>query len=68
MTAWYACEQPERPTDPAVRWHYRNCRPCRVKAQAVALQHPDDPHVAWLNGVLGAGDTEEAGTRDELED
>lgn len=49
---WWACEEPERPTDPYVRWHYRDCLGCRVKGQALAMQHPDDPHVAWLNGIL----------------
>lgn len=48
---WFACHYPERPTDPLVRWHYRHCTPCWIKAQALAYQHPDDPHIAWLVGV-----------------
>lgn len=48
---WFACHYPERPTDALVRWHYRHCTPCWIKARALACQHPDDPHVAWLAGV-----------------
>lgn len=45
---WYACEQPERPTDAFVVWHYGICRGCEFKADVLAHLHPDDPHVAWL--------------------
>lgn len=80
--AWFACEEPERPTDPWVLWHYAGpladlprwpadpaasrdciagladggtgCRGCQIKAQALAAQHPDDPHVAWLLQAVSA--------------
>lgn len=92
---WFACEEPERPTDAWVLWHYAGelfdlprwptepdrdrtliggicvtpeqaaatghpfdggtgCRGCQIKAQALAHQHPDDPHVAWLLQAVGA--------------
>ncbi len=54
---WYACEQPERPTDPYVIWHYREpektCRGCQFKAMLVLRQYPDDPHVDVLVGAVG---------------
>jgi hypothetical protein len=51
---WFACEQPERPPDAKVVWHYCCCAPCRVKAEAQARRFPDDPHVAWLVDVAMA--------------
>jgi hypothetical protein len=45
---WFACDEPERPTDPWVQWHYGLCTGCRVKSEALALQHPDDEHVNWV--------------------
>lgn len=45
---WYACEEPERPTDAHVRWHYDGCRPCAVKADALRSQYPEDEHVVVL--------------------
>lgn len=49
LILWWACEHVERPPDPYVVWHYANCQPCRIKAQALAATFPDDEHVAWLN-------------------
>lgn len=49
---WWACHEPERPPDAYVRWHYRDCSACRIKIAAVAAQHPDDPHVAYLNNRM----------------
>lgn len=56
--AWFACEEPERPTDPYVVWHYGFnlgswCLACHVKADALARQHPDDGSVAWLVEAVG---------------
>lgn len=56
---WFACENPERPTDPYVRWHYRECTGCRVKAEALSHMHPSNTHVAWLVGLM-AGNAEAA--------
>jgi hypothetical protein len=56
---WFACEEPERPTDAAVLWHYAygdDCRGCRLKAEMVLRQWPDDTHVQWLAARLGAGE------------
>lgn len=36
-TFWWACAEPERPTDPLVVWHV-NCGPCYLKAEAVGWQ------------------------------
>ncbi len=47
---WYACEFPELPPDSLVMWHWRDCWACRIKADVVMLQHPDDQTV-WR--VLG---------------
>lgn len=52
MSPWYACAEPERPTDPDVLWHYEDCTGCRVKAAALAMQHPDNSHVTWLNDLI----------------
>ena len=49
---WFACEEPERPTDASVRWHYEGCKACRIKADALEWHYPDDPHVQWLRGVM----------------
>lgn len=49
---WVRCEFPERPTDPYVLWHYEDCLGCRVAAEALARQFPDDTHVAWLNQMM----------------
>lgn len=51
---WWACHQPERPPDPYVMWHYRDCPACKVKIAAVAMQHGDDPHVLHLNDLMQA--------------
>ena len=45
---WYACEQPERPTDPLVVWHYTDCQACRLKVELLDRLYPDDPHIKWL--------------------
>jgi hypothetical protein len=37
---WYACDEPERPTDPYVLWHYDDCEACLIKARAVSIMHP----------------------------
>jgi hypothetical protein len=59
MTAlWFACTEPERPTDPFVTWHYEECTGCQIKAGFLARLHPDDPHVRWLNDHM----TSERGT------
>ena len=55
MSAWFACDEPERPTDGSVRWHYAfegPCVGCQVKASALAQMYPDDPHVVWLVGMV----------------
>jgi len=49
---WFACEEPERPTDVWVRWHYVDCAACRIKADALQRLHPDDSNVAWLVDIL----------------
>lgn len=51
--SWYACTEPERPTDAFVMWHYHDCMACRIKASALAWQYPDDPHVQWLDKIMG---------------
>lgn len=53
---WYACEEPERPTDGLVVWHCGagdDCTGCRVKAEAKLREFPDDSHVQWLARRLG---------------
>jgi hypothetical protein len=52
---WLACGEPERPPDAYVVWHAygQPCAPCRVKAEALRRQYPDDPHVHWLHDVVG---------------
>ena len=49
---WFACTEPERPTDPFVTWHYEECVGCRVKAAALASMYPDDSHVRWLTRMM----------------
>lgn len=39
---WYACSEPERPTDPYVVWHYDDCPACRIKAQVVLNKMQQD--------------------------
>jgi hypothetical protein len=56
---WFACDEPERPTDAHVLWHYRDCMGCLLKAQMLAHLYPDDPHVAWLKATV---DTQTGGT------
>jgi hypothetical protein len=54
--SWFACEEPERPTDPYVLWHYAvgdDCAGCRLKAKLLLIQRPDDTHVQWLADRLG---------------
>lgn len=57
MEPWHACEQPERPPDGAVFWHYRVggriCKGCAFKAAVQQHRYPDDPHVRWLVGMVG---------------
>lgn len=53
MKSWYACAEPERPTDAAVLWHYEGCLACALKADALEWQYPDDPHVQWLRSMIG---------------
>ena len=57
MTGWYACEHPEKPTDPMVLWHYdrgaKPCRGCQIAADALLRRNPDNSHVQWLVGRLG---------------
>ena len=57
-TGWFPCENPERPTDANVLWHYdgRDCLGCRVTAKALKLRDPDDPHVDWLADMMGVKD------------
>lgn len=50
---WFACEQPEKATDPFVTWHYHTCESCKARAMALEAAHPDDPHVAWLVKTMG---------------
>lgn len=49
---WFACEYPERPTDPYVRWHYSECLMCAIRADVLARVYPDDSHVAWLVATI----------------
>lgn len=50
---WYACEFPERPTDPLVMWHYETpCRACQIAVLALLSRHPEDSHVLWIAGKL----------------
>lgn len=42
MTGWYACENPERPNDPHIMWHYEPCHGCHVAALAALRRWPDD--------------------------
>lgn len=56
---WVACEEPERPPDAFVRWHYNACRGCLIKAQAQQQRFPDDIHVRHLVEMLESAWTEE---------
>lgn len=49
---WYACSEPERPTDAYVLWHYSGCVACRFKADALVRQYEDDPHVRWVRDTV----------------
>lgn len=49
--AWFACAEPERPTDPMVRWH-ADCAGCLARAAALAWSYPDDSHVQHLHTRL----------------
>ena len=56
---WYACEQPERPPDPYVLWHYDDprtgpCAGCAFKAHVQSMRFPESTHVEWLVGAVGA--------------
>jgi hypothetical protein len=53
---WFACEQPERPTNAAVMWHYEDCLGCDIKADMLSRLYPDDPHVAWLRDTVRSVD------------
>lgn len=53
-TTWFACEEPERPPDPYVVWHYHSCRGCLVKIEAQERRFPDDSHVRLLADLLRA--------------
>lgn len=49
---WFACEQPERPPDAYVMWHYgEEC--CHLKAEVQGRRFPDDPNVARLVSLWG---------------
>jgi hypothetical protein len=57
---WAACDEPERPPDAWVVWHYaaamptgEPCRGCAFKAQIQLRRFPDDPKVGWLVGMIG---------------
>lgn len=53
---WFACSEPERPTDAYVIWHYGDdgpCRGCQIKLAMVAHHHPDADGVAWLRERVG---------------
>ncbi len=54
---WYACSEPERPTDAFVLWHYAgggvDCTGCRVKADLLLRQYPEDTHVQWVVSMIG---------------
>lgn len=52
---WFACEEPERPTDAWVMWHYHECVACQMKAEMMAVLYPDDTHIGWLNRVMQGG-------------
>lgn len=58
---WYACEEPERPTDGHVRWHYDlpagagPCNGCRIKAEMLLREYPDDTSVQWVHMMLTGG-------------
>lgn len=40
---WWACSEPERPTDHGTLWHpAARCAACRMKAEAVAWQNLAD--------------------------
>ncbi len=54
---WVACQQPERPPDAFVVWHYEGCDRCRFKAEIQVRLFPDDPHVCWLLGVMDDAST-----------
>ena len=49
---WFACTEPERPTDAYVVWHYEGCIGCDIKTDMLVALHPDDPHVAWLRRTV----------------
>lgn len=52
--SWWACAEPEKPTDMNVVWHYHDCLACRLKASVQQVLHPNDPHVAWLVRMMTA--------------
>jgi uncharacterized protein YfaT (DUF1175 family) len=54
LRPWYRCEQPERQTDPVVRWHYDDCAGCRFGVELLLRHYPGDTHVQWLAYRLGA--------------
>jgi hypothetical protein len=57
MIEWYACEFPEKPTDPYVRWHYgTGCTGCRIKLDAVCKLNPD-LELDWLVNLVATGDS-----------
>lgn len=48
---WFACSEPERPPDPFVMWHYRDCKGCGWKA-AMTIQR-GGPAVDVLARLMG---------------
>ena len=55
---WFACSEPERPTDALVIWHYlpddgAPCRGCQIKAEMIARTHPDALGIEWLIERVG---------------
>jgi hypothetical protein len=54
---WFACEEAERPPDPYVMWHYRDCAGCALKASVIEHMHPNDPSVEKLKRLMGWGET-----------
>lgn len=56
MSLWFACAEPERPTDAFVMWHYRGCRACSIKVDVLSAMYPADTHVAWLSAAVEVPD------------
>lgn len=54
---WFACSEPERPTDPYVIWHYAtdegHCAPCLLKHEAVMRMSGLDTDTWLRRAILG---------------